>query len=176
MKGFSALLQNWPVIVMVMTNAVNFLLITVVKRLPQPWRDRAEIAAGITQGGLAILLVRHLILDLGQNDHPIADAGVLVVTALALGFGFWVFRVHHRAAYGGLEIVFACIVAGIIGLNPHTSPLVNATAIGTVVYVVVRGLDNLEQGLPGGLYARLPMRWRAPGNAPPPPPASRSTP
>ncbi|MGQ3044553.1 MAG: hypothetical protein ACT6R7_02510 [Brevundimonas aurantiaca] len=176
MKVLSVLLGSWPVVLMLLTNAINLLFVMVVNRLPQPWRGAGEIAVGLVQGFLGLLLAQHLILGLGQSGYPTFDAVLLAITVLSVGFGFWVLRVLQRAAYGALEIVFAVGAALTIGFNPHANPLINTIAAGTVVYVVVRGLDNLEQGLPGGLYARLPMRWRAPGNAPPPPPASRSTP
>lgn len=176
MNPFSALLAGEPIVLMVLTNLINFLLISVGKRIPSKWRAKIEIGAGVLQGAFAALLTRNLLLGLGNGDHPVVDAVFLLITALTLGVGFWVFRVQQRAAYGALEIAFAGTVAWIIGLHPHESALVNATAIGTVVYVVVRGLDNIEQGLPGGLYARLPMRWPAPRTAPLPDQANRSEP
>ncbi len=162
MTALSVIFQSWPVVLMLLTNGINLLFVMVIRRLPQPWRGLGEAAIGVIQGILGLLLAQYLISGLRRSGYPTFDAILLVITVLSVGFGFWVLRVLQRAAYGALEIAFAVGAAATIGFNPHANPLINTIAVGTVVYVVVRGLDNLEQGLPGGLYARLPMRWRAP--------------
>lgn len=107
--------------------------------------------------GFALILVQTMASLQGGDRSD--NAATLIIAVGLLGFGFWCFRLKQRAAYGMLEIAFGASAAAALAWTPSDSPITSAVGLAASVYVVVRGLDNVDQGLKGGLWARLPMRW-----------------
>jgi hypothetical protein len=82
----------------------------------------------------------------------------LPVAILLGGLLYWL-RFKRRVEYGVIEIfvaIAAIWVAIISSESPTDDLMARATAIFAGVYIMVRGLDNIEQGLKGERQAR----WR----------------
>lgn len=83
-------------------------------------------------------------------DIPIRPPGVLVITLLGIGMFEW--RKRSRTTYGLAEIVFAAITAYLI-LPPQALPKFDVSQIQAIallsgcVYVMVRGWDNITEGM-----------------------------
>jgi hypothetical protein len=101
-----------------------------------------------------------------------AWAGIVLTTLL--GVCFYVLRCRWQLIYGAFEI-FAAFVVIFVTFNPQTNYLLLAeatwqswflrTGVGALagIYVMVRGLDNIEKGLPPrwhGRWRRMFYGWR----------------
>lgn len=85
------------------------------------------------------------------------------LTTILAGFVFWFLREVARAFYGGLELIFALIfIYFTVFLQLPKSgaqDLISTLAqLGGSLYVFVRGLDNLNQGLKD--YPKVLPRWK----------------
>lgn len=69
------------------------------------------------------------------------------IGVLATGFALFQLRCRHRATYGSLEICFATIVAWIAVGQVESQGLAAWIAVMSAAYLVVRGFDNLFEGL-----------------------------
>ncbi|MNV63854.1 hypothetical protein D3C71_1564720 [compost metagenome] len=74
-----------------------------------------------------------------------------------LGFTFWITRTYYRFVYGLGEVIFGISAAFAIGLNPSSNALANVVALVGAIYVVVRGIDNADEGSDRGIRKKL--RW-----------------
>ena len=164
-------LRGEPVVILVVSALLSIVFLATEKHLAGAPRRIVMAACGLGQVvGFALLLVRTL-ATLGQGDR-LSDGIQLGVAALAIGFGLWIFRKVQRASYGVAEILFGICAAAANAWAPGDSALANALTLAASIYVVVRGLDNVDQGLVGGLWSRLRLRWNEPRTNPTPPPAS----
>lgn len=164
-----------PVFILTLSSGLTLIFLAAEKRLPKRPRMMVMALCGFGQAaGFALLLTRTM-TQLGDGDR-MNDGISLAVAALVLGFGLWLFRKIQRVAYGAVEVAFGTLAAALLAWAPSDSPVANTIALAASVYVVVRGLDNVDQGLPGGLWSRLPLRWPEPRTAPLPDPATRSEP
>lgn len=100
------------------------------------------------------LLILELILSFKLPELLGTMGGVSVWLAVVLVLSFSVFlywyRAKHRLAYGILESTFGVIVASkVIYSNLDYTKLaaIDYIQLATGIYVIVRGLDNVEKGL-----------------------------
>ncbi|WP_430256842.1 hypothetical protein [Neorhizobium sp. DAR64872/K0K18] len=86
------------------------------------------------------------------------------LTTILAGFVFWFLREVARAFYGGLELIFALIFiyftifVQLPKSGAHQDLISTLAQLGGSLYVFVRGLDNLNQGLKD--YSKVLPRWR----------------
>jgi hypothetical protein len=83
------------------------------------------------------------------------------------GFLLFVMRELERALYGAFELAFGVMVISltfVIDARPSTGSLWSRDAlltfsqVGGCVYLIVRGMDNLNQGLKR--YPKMYRRWQ----------------
>jgi hypothetical protein len=98
--------------------------------------------------GLAVLFAAHKQAD---GIHPLAAfywSPVIVVPALVGAVRLYRMRRRSPFAYGLIEVTIAVGVTVHSALNTSISVTARAVALAASVYFVVRGLDNMEKGLP----------------------------
>jgi hypothetical protein len=99
---------------------------------------------------------------IGFTHNPIHGASTMRFLLLAgfiiLGFVFYLLRRHYRLAYGLIEVGIGIVVI-FLTIFPQTSYLLlieeplfgwlllKSAGVSAGIYVLVRGLDNVEQGL-----------------------------
>src|SRR5436309_5453299 len=83
---------------------------------------------------------------------------LLLAVFIFLGFAFYLLRRRHRLAYGLIEVGIGIVVISLT-IFPQTSYLLlqeeplfgwlllKSAGVSAGIYVLVRGLDNVEQGL-----------------------------
>lgn len=112
-----------------------------------------------TLGGVVVLVMSvcvfvTIILDLGREkssvDRFFEDAVPLTGVALGLGGMLFTLRKADRALYGLAEIGFAALTAGYAAWFPEHGFFPRLLALGAAIYIVVRGLDNVDQGRTSG--------------------------
>jgi len=83
-------------------------------------------------------------------------------SAFPIGVILYVFRARARGSYGLFEIVFGMVaaMAGVdaIRVDP-TRMFEGVLALGAGLYVIVRGLDNLQQGSASSPFLQSAFRW-----------------
>lgn len=84
----------------------------------------------------------------------LTEAGIIflvVLTTLIFGLIFFYFRLKFRGIYGFTEIVLGLTIAAnrVLEENeiPNESPEFYLAFISAAIYLVVRGLDNIHQGI-----------------------------
>ena len=91
-------------------------------------------------------------LSLGGIISASMKSPFFVLAAVTIGFLLYALRRRRPFLYGSLEITVA-FVSMIISIRAsNIDDLTRALGIMGGVYIMVRGLDNLDRG--------LPMRWR----------------
>lgn len=104
------------------------------------------VAAAFLAIGAAFVIARYgpdiltaILRSLGWLSFPLA---------LPVGLGLFALRAHHRFIYGAAEVVFGMtsVTLGVIPLlEPEEASIGAVAAIGAGLYVIVRGLDNMDQ-------------------------------
>jgi hypothetical protein len=88
--------------------------------------------------------------------------------AIGLAFGLYVLRSKQRFIYGSIEVIvgIAAISTTIFGQSPSPG-LALLVAVSSGIYIIVRGLDNIDNGLsnpeqklPAWLYPVIERNWR----------------
>lgn len=132
------------------------------------WVALIVATVGIDEGSGLLALTR-FVRWCGASVRIHAVATVLVV---AVGIALYALKRYGRVHYGLLEMTFAAAVVW-FALGQGTAPpeFVLAELLGGC-YVLVRGLDNVEQGLlvsPSRAWTALKRRlWRRPREEEPP--------
>jgi peptidoglycan/LPS O-acetylase OafA/YrhL len=129
------------------------LLWLVLRQLRYPHQKRWSIAA-VGLSILAVLCAASTIIvtltDLDPTkplvDRVSIDVLPMMTSALFIGFLLYWFRRSDRALYGIAEIGFGAMTAGYAAWSPDPSVLPRVLALGAAVYIVVRGLDNIDAG------------------------------
>lgn len=89
----------------------------------------------------------------GKDMLTLSDSGVLVMlSVVSLGFGLFYFRLHLRAVYGLTEsfVGLAIAVQKSLAIQSDKTIINSEWVLAVVtasVYLIVRGLDNIHQGL-----------------------------
>jgi hypothetical protein len=115
-------------------------------------------------------IARDLINLLRSLPRGPQAAGMGVIVVLCLGAFLFAVRLRYRATYGLSEVVVGLVIAAyrfeanISGAKP-ISPDFLVAILTAAVYLVVRGFDNIHQGIAkepvDPLYQRLASRLRA---------------
>lgn len=107
------------------------------------------------------------VLDLDRNGK----IGLAVCVTLAAGLALFFFRLKLRSTYGVTEAAVGLVVAGSRVASDldklGSDPALYLTVLTAGVYLVVRGLDNVQQGLTKDPIAIMVLRRTWPGAAPP---------
>jgi|GEM_PF-6136914 len=74
---------------------------------------------------------------------------VLLAMVLVIAWGLFTLRAKRRFWYGALEVMIGLMVTGaeIFFSNVHEFDEFNYLKIATGIYIIIRGLDNIEKGL-----------------------------
>jgi len=124
-------------------------------------RRKLELAAWIVLGVVAVLG-----MSVDQRELRFVDTIALVLMLLFIGVRLYRIRLRNRALYGAIEAAVAIgtlIFVIVKGRSPIASAVGNewqnyfAIYLGLLggLYIFVRGLDNIDQGLaPIGLLRR----------------------
>jgi hypothetical protein len=91
-----------------------------------------------------VLLETHDLLELMSSPFTIAPA-------LLLCLMFYYLRSRRPLAYGLLEIWAGILTLSFAIFSPAQNALLKGLGLLGGVYIVVRGLDNVDRGLPAGL-------------------------
>lgn len=150
-------IEGEPQLILIYSSLLSFVFLFAEKRSRGVLRRTIMACCGLGQAlGFGLLLARTL-SKLGEGD-ALMDSFALAVAAFVVGFGLWTFRKFQRGAYGAVEIVFGVAAAASIAWSPGSSPVANTLALAASIYVVVRGLDNVDNGIPDGLWTKLKPR------------------
>jgi hypothetical protein len=82
---------------------------------------------------------------------------LLVILILPITMGLFIFRKKKRFQYGIIEIIFGIITLASIIINPTentTTGIIDVLKLLGVIYITIRGLDNLEKGLKSPRYKK----------------------
>ncbi|MGO8054294.1 hypothetical protein [Rhizobium leguminosarum] len=124
----------------------------------------------LTLTGFVVIGVVMQIIELKYGVHIFGRAvfaTAVVIMVVACGFLLFVMRETERALYGAFELAFGVLVISltfVIGAKPTTGnfwsreALYTFSQVGGCVYLIVRGIDNLNQGLKR--YPKLYRRWQ----------------
>ncbi len=74
----------------------------------------------------------------------------MMIAAVFLGWLLYGFRRSDRALYGIAEMGFGAMTAGYAAWSPDPALLPRVLALGAAIYIVVRGLDNMDAGKAAG--------------------------
>lgn len=98
--------------------------------------------------GLAALTTTIVLLGPGKPllDRIFEDVFTVVFLVLTFGCLLYILRLMDRFAYGLVEIGSALLIAGYTAWTPDGGPVARALALLAAIYIVVRGLDNLQVG------------------------------
>lgn len=115
--------------------------------------------------GLVLMIIEKR-YAVSLHGYPVMAFG-LVMCAFGTGFLLFVLREVERAGYGAIELVFgvAVICFTFFFQTRPSAPTFNAreimfmtSQVGGCMYLIVRGLDNLNQGLKR--YPKVYRRWQ----------------
>ena len=111
------------------------------------------------QGFLFGVLTTIILLLLWMNKNTISQSAPvwgLTLASASLGvFLFW-FRSRYRLYYGIVEVLFG-LLATTRSANPTSYDSTFVVQIIAGIYIIVRGLDNVEKGIEG---LRIELPWR----------------
>ena len=79
-------------------------------------------------------------------DRVFQDVFNMALSTLALGTALFFFRLVERAWYGLAEVGFGLGTAAYVGWHPVDGTLPRLIAMAGAVYIVVRGMDNINIG------------------------------
>lgn len=80
----------------------------------------------------------------------------LVVGAAVVGVSLFWFRSRYRLSYGVVEALFGLFTAARLA-NPSTYDSTFILQLAAGLYIIVRGLDNIEKGIEG---TKMEHRWK----------------
>ncbi|OAF07199.1 hypothetical protein AYJ54_17890 [Bradyrhizobium centrolobii] len=81
------------------------------------------------------------------NAYPVIGLGWFALIALPVAWAFFILRVFQRSIYGFVEVVIGVFtVTNTYNIGFMSDPKTLLT-LAAGIYVVVRGLDNIDQGL-----------------------------
>lgn len=109
-----------------------------------------SICAVICASSLIIVTVADLNPEKPVVDRVSIDVLPMMTAAVFLGLLLFGFRKSDRALYGIAEIGFGAMTAGYAAWSPDPAFLPRILALGAAVYIVVRGLDNIDVGKEAG--------------------------
>lgn len=120
-------------------------------RRPAPSRWRFGLyaslfAAMVMMCSMIAVSINGLSAEKPMLDRIFSDAAMMVIAAGGMGYILFVLRGVDRAMYGVAEVVFALLSAGIVGWQASEDNFARYVAIAAAIYVVVRGLDNIQTG------------------------------
>lgn len=121
------------------------------------------LLGGVLGAGLALALALLVVIFGPVALRWVADhlGPLAFLSAFPVGLLLYVFRANAQSAYGVFEISFgmAAAMAGVdaIRVSPVTG-FNGVMAIGAGLYVIVRGLDNLEKGSKSSPFLRAAFR------------------
>jgi hypothetical protein len=117
---------------------------------------------GVARGvGLAVPAgsLFHAVWSYYKSPVPnaVINAGAMFIIA------FWIFmvRIYYRAFYAFVEMIIGAIIASSVNLDDKDQLKVTLTLAGGI-YVMVRGLDNLEKAYPNDSGLGVVLRYLAP--------------
>lgn len=134
--------------ILLLVNAIVIAVVGPSRFLPTFHRRLRPLVWGILAAGAMWTLSSSAFLP--ENGHPARWMGgtSLLMMGLFFGLTFYAAKVHRPIFYGSLEIAAgACGLALVAYLEPTASvaPLVFGSA--TSIYIVVRGLTNINDAL-----------------------------
>jgi hypothetical protein len=113
----------------------------------------------LVQGFLLGTLVTVIVFTAWHFRQAIGQAfplwGLTVVTAL-FGIFLFRFRSRYRLAYGFAEVLFGLIAAARLA-SPSTYDSTFVIQLVASLYIIVRGLDNIEKGIQG---TKVEPKWK----------------
>lgn len=106
-----------------------------------------SVAVLVNMGIMAVATVAAA--DAGKSlvERLLNDVFNLSLFTFILGVLLFLFRRSDRALYGAAEIVFAMGTAAFIGWQADGGTLTRLLGVAGALYIIVRGLDNLDVGL-----------------------------
>jgi hypothetical protein len=125
-----------------------------------PWRHRDGLLKGINEalykfvgliivslGGAAIFLMPLLILSFQNNILIYISSPLAVFPALILGLSFFWLRCRSPLTYGIIEVTVSIEAVSFAIQAPADNLLAKLLGLLGGIYVLVRGLDNVDKGL-----------------------------
>jgi hypothetical protein len=94
------------------------------------------------------------LLEIIPYSEPVISSPYISIPAIAIGLLLYRLRGARPLLYGIMEISVSILVIFVSIGTPSTHPLNKIVAIIGGVYILIRGMDNIEKG--------LPARWRSP--------------
>lgn len=138
-------------------------LLVIYQQIQHPDQRRwAVLGVGLAlvSACIAVSLIIVTVVDLDPAkpiiDRVADDVVPMMVAAMSIGLVLFWFRKSDRALYGIAEIGFGVMTAGYAAWSPDANILPRVLALGAAVYIVVRGLDNIDAGKQAGSWAG---RW-----------------
>ena len=138
-------------------------------------RDMIDLAIGLLSIGFLAYLPAFLIAQIyfpfnKLSTFPISSLTIVTIFAgalvLIIGIAFFALRLKRRFIYGFLEVISGmCIAAhkvyseGSLNLNLIVSEPVFIGVLTGGIYLVVRGLDNMYQGLNTDPWGQRVLKW-----------------
>lgn len=127
----------------------------------ETWHGTLILAITATLSCLLWIVYLMRILDQtagSTNTHRISSMIIIVTWS---SWSLWQLRRRHRVGYGISEVLFGAAAALWIALAGQQDLMTMTMAAAAAVYVIVRGLDNIETGLKQEQYASLLRQWKA---------------
>lgn len=87
------------------------------------------------------------VIWMSNGLHPTAAGLTVVGVSFWAAWTLWQLRRKQRIGYGAAEVLFGLGAAGVLAQHRPGDILTTGISIAAAVYVVVRGLDNIENGL-----------------------------
>jgi hypothetical protein len=94
-------------------------------------------------------------------ERPVWNSFILFGAMFIVGFWVFMLRTYNRAFYGFVEMVVGAVIASSVDLNDADQKKMLVVLAGGL-YVMVRGLDNMEKGLPPEHFWSHMLRYYAP--------------
>src|SRR5262249_6912257 len=134
------------------------LWIILLRELAYELKELLFMVPFLALGGIASWIfiqldIKYEIVDFGkEHSGDVFIQIAFVFSILIASFTFFLMRLNFRRIYAGLEIFVGIVIAEfafnqVFNTNVNTQSLVNAAiAILGAIYIIVRGLDNWQQG------------------------------
>jgi hypothetical protein len=120
-------------------------------------RRKLEVVAFFVLGAVAVFA-----MSVDQRELRVVDSVAIVLMLLLLGVRFYRVRLRSRAIYGAGEVAVAIGTLIFVMIKGHSAPTGGGwqnfptTYLGLLggLYIFVRGLDNIDQGLANSGWLR----------------------
>ncbi len=130
------------------------------------WDLLKRLSKSVLWTSIALLLTAVLaagLIQWGISNYPSIVKWWFLLAALPAAWGLFALRCWQRALYGLLEVIVGVLAVGNASPSAGRDPtnLTAALAVIAGVYIIIRGLDNIDQGLPAYKSAFLypPDAW-----------------